>query len=102
MYHITFVATPVREKPAHSSEDVNRYEVKYNPARGTLQGTGSGNLEGLLLEAVCGLREHHTDRNRAINVALKGDFPQKYADEIRQLFELYAKAEGIKVGFSRE
>ena len=101
MYHITFVATPVREKPAHSGEDVNRYEVKYVPARGMVQGT-SGNLELLLVETVCGLREHHTDRNRVINVTLKGDFPKKYADEIMQLFELYAKAESVRVGFSRE
>ena len=101
MYHITFVATPVREKPAYSSEDVNKYEVRYNPARGMVQGTISGDLEGLLVEAVCGLRKHHTDRSRAIKVTLNGDFPKKYADEIVQLFELYAKAEGVRVGFSQ-
>ena len=101
MYHITFIATPVREKSEHSSKDVNRYEVRYSPARGMIQGT-AGNLEGLLVEAVCGLREHHADKDRAIDVTLKGNFPQKYADEIKQLFELYAKAEGVKVGFSQE
>jgi len=100
MYHITFVATPTRDKPAHSGEDVNSYEVKYSPARGMVQGT-SGDLEGLLVEAVCGLREYHTDRSRGINVALNGDFPKKYADEIVKLFELYAKAEGVSVGFSQ-
>ena len=100
MYHITFVATPTREKLAHSGEDVNRYEVKYSPARGMVQGTGGSTLEGLLVEAICGLREHHTDRSRAINVALKGDFPQKNVDEIKRLFEIYAKDEGVKVGFS--
>ena len=102
MYHITFTAIPVREKPEHSSKDVNRYEVRYSPARGMVQGTEGSTLEGLLVEAVCGLRKHHTDKSRAIGVTLKGDFPQKYADEIQQLFELYANAEGVKVGFSRE
>ena len=102
MYHITFVATPTREKPAHSGEDVNRYEVRYSPARGMVQGTGGSTLEGLLVEAICGLRDHRSDGSRAINVTLKGDFPQKYADEIRQLFELYAKAEDVRVGFSKE
>ncbi|MBI2631460.1 hypothetical protein HYW75_00465 [Candidatus Pacearchaeota archaeon] len=76
MYHITFIATPLREKPEHSSEDVNRYEVRYMPARGIVQGTGGSTLEGLLVEAVCGLREHHTDKSRAIDVTLKGSFPR--------------------------
>ena len=102
MYHITFIATPTREKPEHSSEDVNRYEVRYSPAREMVQGTGGGTLEGLLVEAVCGLKNHHTDKSRAIGVTLKGDFPQKYSEEIHQLFELYAKAEDVKVGFSQE
>lgn len=102
MYHITFIATPVREKPKYSSEDVNRYEVRYSPARGMVQGTSGADLESLLVEAICGLKENHTDKSRAIGVTLKGEFPQKYSDEIRQLFELYAKAEGVKVGFSRE
>jgi len=102
MYHITFIATPVREKPEHSNEDVNRYEVRYSPARGMVQETSGGTLEGLLVEAVCGLKNHHTGKSRAIGVILKGDFPQKYADEIQQLFELYAKAEDVKVVFSHE
>ncbi|MEK6928562.1 MAG: hypothetical protein AABW65_01230 [Nanoarchaeota archaeon] len=102
MYHITFIATPTREKPENSSEDVNRYKVRYSPAREMIQGTGGFSLEGLLVEAVCGLREHHTDKNRAIGMTLKGNFPQKYSDEIQQLFEIYAKAEGVKVGFSHE
>ena len=102
MSHITFIATPVREKLEYSSKDVNTYEVKYSPARGMVQGTSSGNLEGLLVEAVCGLKEHHTDKNRAISVVTRGEFPQKYQDEIRELFELYAKAENVKVVFSQE
>ncbi len=102
MYHITFIATPTREQPEHSNEDVNRYEVRYSPARGLVQGTGGPTLEGLLVEAVCGLREHHTDKNRAIDVTLKGNFPKKYSDEIKELFDLYAKAEGVKVGYSFE
>ncbi len=102
MHHITFIAKPIREKSEHSSADVNRYEVRYSPARGMVQGTGGFTLECLLVEAVCGLREHQTDKSRAIGVTLKGNFPQKYANEIQQLFELYAKAEGVKVGFSRE
>ena len=102
MYYITFIRTPMRENPEHSSEDVNRYEVRYIPARGNIQGTGGNTLEGLLVEAVCGLKEHHTDKNRAIGVILKGNFPKKYADEIKKLFDLYAKAEGVKVGYSFE
>lgn len=102
MYHITFIATPVREKPEYSSEDVNGYEVRYSPARGTVQGTSSGNLEGLLVEAVCGLKQWHADKKRAIGVTMRGNFSQKYQDEIRQLFELYAKAEDVNVGFSEE
>lgn len=102
MYHITFIATPVRERPEHSTKDVNRYEVRYNPPRGLVEGTGGSDLESLLVEAVCGLREHHTDNSRAISVTLQGDFPEKYVREIKTLFDLYAKAEGVRVSFSGE
>lgn len=100
MYYITFIATPVRKKPDWSNKDVNTYDVKYSPPRGAVHGTGSANLEGPLVEAVCGLREHHTDKSRAISVEVQGKFPQKYLDEIKELFGLYSKAEGVKVGFS--
>ena len=100
MYHITFIATPVREKSEHSSEDVNGYEVRYSPAREIVQGTGGSTLEGLLVEAVCGLREHCTDKSRTVSVEVQGNFPRKYLEEIKQSFELYSKAEKVKVGFS--
>ncbi len=102
MYHITFIATPIREKLEYSSENVNIYELNYSPARGMIQGTGGSTLKGLLVEAVCGLKRHHTDKQGVIDVTLKGNFPQKYSDEIKQLFELYAKAEDVKVSFSQE
>ncbi len=100
MYHITFIAAPRRDKPENPAEDVNIYEVKYSPARGFVQGAGGSTMEGLLVEAVCGLKEHHTDKGRAISVETQGKFPKKYLEEIKGLFELYSKAENVKVGFS--
>jgi len=107
MYHITFTATPQTAKCLQSKPgiDVNHYHVQYDPLMGGhLALNGLNTLEGLLVETICSLREYHQDRSKAIDVTLKGDFPQKYSDEIRELFELYAKAEKVevKVGFSQE
>jgi len=51
MYHIKFIATPVKERPEHSGEGVNAYKVEYSPSRGMVQGTRGSTLEGLLVES---------------------------------------------------
>ena len=97
MVAITFKARRVREKRELFGEDVNEYEVRYNPTRGIVHGT-LGDFSNLLLEAVCGMPEHNP-RKEPVRVSLQGDFPQKYEVEIRRVFDFYARAEDVKIDY---
>ena len=46
--------------------------------------------------------EDHNKDKRSVAVSMNGDFPEKYLSEIRYVFGLYSKAEGVDVGFIRE
>lgn len=100
MLTIEFIATSTisesERESKWSGEDFNTYEVRYNPYRGLVRATMCANFSGILLEAICGLPEHNREK-RPITVSTIGDFPQRYLDEIKTVFDLYARAEGVKV-----
>ena len=96
MQNIRFIAKPLRVKPQGSSEDVNTYEVRYKPTRNGLKATSGGDFSNLLLEAVCELPKANPHKERVI-VSLEGNFPEKYVDETRKVFDFYSKAEGVDV-----
>ena len=100
MITIKFTATPVREKPKHSTEDVNAYEVRYTPARESVRGTG-GSFSNLLLEAICGLPDHNPDK-RAVRIEMVGEFPEKYVNETKRLLDFYSRAEKVNAGVYTE
>ena len=97
MKDITFVANHVREKPEGSSEDVNAYEVRYNPPRGSVHST-RGNFSNLVLEAVCGMPDFN-DEKEPVRVILQGDFPQKFEEEAERVFDFYARAEDVRLDY---
>jgi len=101
MITIKFTARPVREKPEHSTEDANVYEVKYIPARGGIHGTVGGDFSNLLLEAICDLPEHNPSKE-AVRVEMEGEFPEKYVQETERLTDLYSRAEKVNVRVYRE
>lgn len=100
MITIRFTAKAVGQKPEHSTEDVNAYEVRYTPTRGSVRGSG-GSFSNLLLEAICGLPEHNLDK-RAVRVEMSGEFPEKYINETKRLVDFYSRAENINAGVYTE
>ena len=96
MQTIKFIARPLREKPEWSGEDVNGYEVKYDFSSRGILGTSGSSFSNLLLEAICGLPEANPNKERVI-VSLEGDFPEKYVDETKKVFDFYSRAENVEV-----
>ncbi|HLC59792.1 MAG TPA: hypothetical protein VJH34_04695 [archaeon] len=93
MVELTFIATPVRGKPAWSTEDVNTYNVRFGIPIRELHGYGGANLPGLLLDAIDSIKEYRPGQD--VIVRLEGQFPEKYRSQIETIFNLYAKAEGV-------
>ncbi len=82
------------------------YSVSYEPVskggyggRATLHpGEGLGNL---VTESLWIIQEDNTDK-QPVHIELKGDFPEIERKRISTAFDLYARAEQVRVSYSEE
>lgn len=98
MAWIEFISGDFSEK----KDDYN-YSVKWEPRlNGTLGiAAHSGGFPAILTETLEAL-VNYTKTNKIDNVGIEllGTFPKAYVDRIQTLFDLYSRAEKVKINYS--